>query len=88
MIFGLTKTWDGPDVLDEILLGSKLATSARLIATKLWSFLPDVSGWRQDGYWIRRRPSGQRVTSPVTSAGGPPIAKVLVGTTKLARSKA
>src|SRR4051812_48255893 len=38
-IFGITKAWDGPEVLDEILLGSKQAISARFIATKLWSFL-------------------------------------------------
>ena len=38
-IFGITKAWDGPEVLDEILLGSKQAVSARFIATKLWSFL-------------------------------------------------
>jgi uncharacterized protein (DUF1800 family) len=38
-IFGITKAWDGPDVLDEILLGSKKEVSARFIATKLWSFL-------------------------------------------------
>lgn len=38
-LFGITRNWDGPDVLDEILLGSKKETAARFIATKLWSFL-------------------------------------------------
>jgi uncharacterized protein (DUF1800 family) len=38
-IFGITRNWDGPDVLDEITLGSKQAVSARFVATKLWSFL-------------------------------------------------
>jgi len=35
-IFGITKPWDGPQVLDEITLGSKAATSAAFIATKVW----------------------------------------------------
>lgn len=38
-IFGITKAWDGPELLDEITLGSKKQVSARFIATKLWSFL-------------------------------------------------
>jgi uncharacterized protein (DUF1800 family) len=38
-IFGITKAWDGPELLDEIVLGSKKQVSARFIATKLWSFL-------------------------------------------------
>lgn len=37
--FGITKDWNGPDILDEILLGSKKEISARFLATKLWSFL-------------------------------------------------
>lgn len=37
-IFGITKAWDGPEVLDEIAVGSKQQVSARFIATKLWSF--------------------------------------------------
>jgi uncharacterized protein (DUF1800 family) len=38
-LFGITRNWDGPDVLDEITLGSKKQVSARFIATELWSFL-------------------------------------------------
>ena len=37
-IFGITKNWDGPTEIDEILLGSKQQTMARYMATKLWSF--------------------------------------------------
>jgi uncharacterized protein (DUF1800 family) len=37
-LFGITKAWNGPEVLDEVLLGSKQAISARFLATKLWSF--------------------------------------------------
>lgn len=37
-IFGITRDWDGPDLLDEITLRSKQQVSARFIATKLWSF--------------------------------------------------
>jgi uncharacterized protein (DUF1800 family) len=37
-LFGITKAWNGPEVLDEITLGDKKQTSARFIATKLWSF--------------------------------------------------
>lgn len=37
-LFGITRNWDGPQVLDEILLGSKKQASARFLATKLWSF--------------------------------------------------
>lgn len=36
--FGVTKAWTGPDIIDEILLGKKKETSARFLATKLWSF--------------------------------------------------
>jgi uncharacterized protein (DUF1800 family) len=37
--FGVTKNWDGPDIIDEICLGSKQAVMARFIAKKLFSFL-------------------------------------------------
>jgi uncharacterized protein (DUF1800 family) len=37
-IFGITRNWNGPQVLDEITLGSKQLVSARFIATELWSF--------------------------------------------------
>lgn len=37
-LFGVTRNWDGPQVLDEILVGSKKLVSARFLATKLWSF--------------------------------------------------
>lgn len=37
-IFGITRAWDGPQLIDEICLGSKQATMARFIAKKLWSF--------------------------------------------------
>jgi uncharacterized protein (DUF1800 family) len=37
-LFGITRAWNGPEVLDEITLGSKKQTSARFIATRLWSF--------------------------------------------------
>jgi uncharacterized protein (DUF1800 family) len=37
--FGITRNWDGPDIIDEILTGSKQPIAAQFIATKLWSFL-------------------------------------------------
>ena len=37
--FGVTKNWNGPDVIDEILTGTKKPIAARFIAAKLWSFL-------------------------------------------------
>ena len=49
--FGQTKNWNGPDVLDEIVLGSTKERCARFIATKLWSFLayPNPEGEVVDG---------------------------------------
>lgn len=49
--FGTTKNWDGPEVLDEIIRGSKKDVCARFIATKLWSFLayPDPEPAVVDG---------------------------------------
>ena len=37
-IFGITKPWTGPEVIDEILLGSKKNESARFVADRLWTF--------------------------------------------------
>ena len=37
-IFGITKNWDGPEVISEIVNGSRRALCARFIARKLWSF--------------------------------------------------
>ena len=39
--FGTTKNWDGPDIIDEILLNNpaKKQIAARLITKKLWEFL-------------------------------------------------
>ena len=37
-IFGITKNWDGPAVIDEAVYGTHRITSARYIATQLWSF--------------------------------------------------
>jgi uncharacterized protein (DUF1800 family) len=38
-LFGITQNWNGPDVLTEIVRGSKRDISARFVVTKLWSFL-------------------------------------------------
>lgn len=38
-IFGITRDWDGPAVIDEILTGSKAVASSRFIARKLFAFL-------------------------------------------------
>ncbi|MDG2112240.1 MAG: DUF1800 family protein [Actinomycetota bacterium] len=37
-IFGINRNWDGPAVIDEAVLGTHRVTSARYIATQLWSF--------------------------------------------------
>lgn len=37
-IFGMTRNWDGPEVIDEALQGTHRTTSARYIARKMWSF--------------------------------------------------
>jgi len=37
-IFGIPAAWDGPQVIHEICAGSRAATMARFIATKVWSF--------------------------------------------------
>lgn len=36
--FGITKNWDGPDIVDEICNGAKKSIVARFIARKMWSF--------------------------------------------------
>ena len=38
-LFGITKGWNGPDALDEILLGSKAVVSSEYYVSRLWSFL-------------------------------------------------
>ncbi|MBN4059640.1 DUF1800 domain-containing protein [Acidimicrobium ferrooxidans] len=37
-IFGITRAWNGPQVIDEIITGSKQTASARFIAKKLFEF--------------------------------------------------
>lgn len=37
-IFGITKDWNGPDALTEIVRGSRQQTCARFLAAKVWSF--------------------------------------------------
>ena len=36
--FGVTKAWTGPQIITEILTGSKRTVAARFLATKLWGF--------------------------------------------------
>ena len=38
-LFGITRNWDGPAALTEILDGSKRDVAARYLVTRLWSFL-------------------------------------------------
>ncbi|MBI2710538.1 MAG: DUF1800 domain-containing protein [Actinobacteria bacterium] len=44
-LFGITRAWNGPETITEIIRGSKRFVSARFIAAELWSFLatPDPS---------------------------------------------
>jgi len=37
-LFGITKNWNGPDAITEIVRGSRQATCARFLSAKLWSF--------------------------------------------------
>jgi uncharacterized protein (DUF1800 family) len=37
-LFGITKNWNGPQALTEILRGSKQPVSARYLAGRIWSF--------------------------------------------------
>ncbi|MDG2112242.1 MAG: DUF1800 domain-containing protein [Actinomycetota bacterium] len=37
-IFGITRNFDGPEVIDEIVLGVRREACARFIASKLWSY--------------------------------------------------
>lgn len=37
-LFGITKDWNGPDALTEIVRGSRQPTCARFLASKIWSF--------------------------------------------------
>jgi len=50
-IFGITRAWDGPEVIDEILLGSKRLVAAKFITKKLWE------------YFVYEDPSDSLVTS-------------------------
>lgn len=36
--FGITKNWDGPDIIDEMFTGSKAPIAAAFLAEKLWTF--------------------------------------------------
>jgi uncharacterized protein (DUF1800 family) len=38
-LFGITRSWQGPDALNEILTGKKAVPSSRFIAAKLFSYL-------------------------------------------------
>ena len=38
-IFGITRNWDGPETITEMVRGSKQAVCARFIAGKVWAFL-------------------------------------------------
>jgi uncharacterized protein (DUF1800 family) len=38
-IFGITRAWDGPETITEMVRGSKQAVCARYIADRLWKFL-------------------------------------------------
>lgn len=38
-IFGITRNWSGPEVIDEAVYNTHRVVSARYIASKLWSFL-------------------------------------------------
>jgi len=44
-IFGISRNWDGPALIDEIVRGARRVASARFIARKLWSYFayPDPS---------------------------------------------
>jgi uncharacterized protein (DUF1800 family) len=37
-LFGITKNWNGPETITEMVRGSRSGICARFIATKLWSF--------------------------------------------------
>lgn len=37
-LFGITRNWDGPEAITEIIRGSKQSVSARYLAGRLWSF--------------------------------------------------
>jgi uncharacterized protein (DUF1800 family) len=37
-LFGITKNWDGPEALTEIVRGVRQPTCARFLAAKIWSF--------------------------------------------------
>ena len=37
-LFGITRNWDGPAAITEIVRGSRQPTCARFLATKIWSF--------------------------------------------------
>lgn len=38
-LFGITRNWNGPDALTEVLRGVKAVPASRLLATKLWRYL-------------------------------------------------
>jgi len=42
--FGTPRNWDGPEIIDEILLGSTRRTAARFVAGKLWDAFAHPGG--------------------------------------------
>lgn len=59
-IFGITKNWNGPEVLTEALLGSQAVRASRFFAGKLWQFFagPPASGPVLDALAAEFRASG------------------------------
>ena len=63
-IFGITRNWDGPETITEMVRGSKQAVCARFIAGKLWAFLagpaPAAGDPRRAGRRLRRLRHGHQ----------------------------
>ena len=63
-IFGVTKNFDGPEVVDEIVMGVRRDACARFIASKLWSFFayPNPPGHIVDELVVPYIASGMNVS--------------------------
>ena len=64
-IFGVTRNWNGPEVITDIVNGSKQAVCARFIANKLWAFFayPSPSSSLLDALQVAFISSGMNISA-------------------------
>ena len=78
-LFGITKNWDGPGAITEVLKGVKAVPASRHLVTKLWRYLVGTEPPRRvvDTLAAGLRSSGPRRSGPRSgrSSSGPSSAR-------------